>query len=221
MGAGNGVFHPCDFAILNASVAPRRLGHAYSTHGVGGNLGYALAPIVSFGARQRVRLAHGARVHGRSPACSRWRRARTQRAHLTSHRAADAHAHTLRGSVGLFLQPAILLCFGYFVLQTAAGVGLQTFLPGGAQRRLGIPLVIATIGRHRVPARRHRRASSPAASSRRAPTRHDRVAAAGLLAARRCSHRSRTGGCCRSRWSIAGARAASASSSARPGPRAT
>ena len=48
MGIGNGVFHPADFAILNANVAPRRLGHAYSAHGVGGNLGYALAPVVSF-----------------------------------------------------------------------------------------------------------------------------------------------------------------------------
>ena len=28
MGVGNGVFHPCDFAILNGSVAPRRLGYA-------------------------------------------------------------------------------------------------------------------------------------------------------------------------------------------------
>ena len=49
MGGGNGVFHPADFAILNSNVAPRRLGHAYSTHGVGGNLGYAAAPIASFG----------------------------------------------------------------------------------------------------------------------------------------------------------------------------
>ena len=39
MGAGNGVFHPSDFAILNANVTSRRLGYAYSTHGVGGNLG--------------------------------------------------------------------------------------------------------------------------------------------------------------------------------------
>ena len=29
-------------------MAPRRLGHAYSTHGVGGNLGWALAPVVSY-----------------------------------------------------------------------------------------------------------------------------------------------------------------------------
>src|SRR6266704_3829704 len=49
MGVGNGVFHPADFAILNATVATRRLGHAYSTHGIGGSLGYALAPVASFG----------------------------------------------------------------------------------------------------------------------------------------------------------------------------
>jgi MFS family permease len=40
MGLGNGVFHPVDFAILNANVAPKHLGHAYSVHGIGGNLGY-------------------------------------------------------------------------------------------------------------------------------------------------------------------------------------
>src|SRR5204862_6985696 len=49
MGLGNGVFHPADFAVLNANVAPRRLGHAYSTHGIGGSLGYAMAPVVSYG----------------------------------------------------------------------------------------------------------------------------------------------------------------------------
>ena len=31
MGLGNGVFHPADFAIMNANVQPKRLGHAYST----------------------------------------------------------------------------------------------------------------------------------------------------------------------------------------------
>ena len=30
-------------------LAPRRLGHAYSSHGIGGSLGYAVAPIVSYG----------------------------------------------------------------------------------------------------------------------------------------------------------------------------
>lgn len=45
-GLGNSVFHPGDFALLNAKVSERRLGHAFSVHGLTGNLGYALAPMV-------------------------------------------------------------------------------------------------------------------------------------------------------------------------------
>jgi len=44
-GAGNSVFHPVDFSIMNHRVSPRRLGHAFSTHGFTGNLGWALTPI--------------------------------------------------------------------------------------------------------------------------------------------------------------------------------
>ena len=44
-GLGNSPFHPCDFTILNQRVSPPRLGHAYSTHGISGSLGWAIAPI--------------------------------------------------------------------------------------------------------------------------------------------------------------------------------
>ncbi len=44
-GAGNSVFHPVDYSIINQRVSPKRLGHAFSVHGLTGNLGWALAPI--------------------------------------------------------------------------------------------------------------------------------------------------------------------------------
>lgn len=44
-GIGNSVFHPADYAIINHRISPRRLGHAYSTHGLTGNLGWALTPV--------------------------------------------------------------------------------------------------------------------------------------------------------------------------------
>jgi MFS family permease len=143
MGAGNGVFHPSDFAILNANVTTHRLGHAYSTHGVGGNLGFAIAPIVSFGLGAAFGWRVSLVVMG---ACGLAVLAvlASQRHLLTSHRAADAHLHTLRGSAALFVQPAILLCFFYFVFQTAAAVGLQTFLPSALNAGLAVPLVVAT-----------------------------------------------------------------------------
>ena len=179
MGAGNGVFHPSDFAILNANVTPRRLGHAYSSHGASGNLGYALAPIVSFGLGAslgwRVALAGmgivGLVVLGILA---------TQRHLLTSQRAADAHAHTLRGSANLFLQAPILLCFLYFVFQTMGTIGVQTFVPAALHVGLDIPLVVGTSA---VTAYLLGGTAGIVAGGFLAvrAARHDRVAAGGLL----------------------------------------
>lgn len=44
-GIGNSVFHPVDYSILNHRVSTERLGHGFSTHGLTGNLGWALAPV--------------------------------------------------------------------------------------------------------------------------------------------------------------------------------
>lgn len=44
-GIGNSVFHPVDYSILNHRVSAQRLGHAFSAHGLTGNLGWALTPI--------------------------------------------------------------------------------------------------------------------------------------------------------------------------------
>ena len=127
MGVGNGVFHPADFAILNANVAPRRLGHAYSTHGIVGNLGYALAPIVSFGLAALFGWRGALGAMGLVGLVALGVLA-TQRAYLTSHRATDAHAHTLRGSFALFLQAAILAVLrAISSCRRRRRIGLQTF----------------------------------------------------------------------------------------------
>ena len=142
MGIGNGVFHPADFAILNANVAPQRLGHAYSTHGIGGNLGYALSPVVSYGVGVAIGWRPAIALFGLLGLVALGVLA-SQRSALTSHRAQDAHAHTLRGSAHLFVQPAILLCFGYFVFRTIAGTGLQTQGTTALNVTFGVPLALA------------------------------------------------------------------------------
>lgn len=142
-GIGNGVFHPADFAILNANVASRRLGHAYSTHGIGGNLGYALAPVASFS----LGLAYGWRhallamgLAGLVVLGALW----SQRGILTSQRS-DPHAPaTLGSSIALLRQPSILLCFAFFCVLTIATVGLQTFLPTALNAAFGVPIGCAT-----------------------------------------------------------------------------
>lgn len=45
-GLGNGVFHPVDYTLINRRVSSNRLGHAYSAHGISGNLGWATAPAL-------------------------------------------------------------------------------------------------------------------------------------------------------------------------------
>jgi MFS family permease len=43
-GLGHSVFHPADYAILNASMSPARIGRAFSVHTFAGHLGSAVAP---------------------------------------------------------------------------------------------------------------------------------------------------------------------------------
>ena len=46
LGAGNSVFHPADYAVMAAKIAPRRLGRAFSLHTFAGHLGWSVAPAI-------------------------------------------------------------------------------------------------------------------------------------------------------------------------------
>ena len=144
MGIGNGVFHPADFAVLNANVEARRLGHAYSTHGIGGSLGYALAPVASFGLASAFGWRSALMILGAAGLVAMALLA-TQRSAMTS-RAHDPSTpkHTLANSIELFRQPAILLCFGYFCAVTVAGVGIQTFIGTSLHAAYDVALAVAT-----------------------------------------------------------------------------
>jgi len=181
MGVGNGVFHPADFAILNANVTPRRLGHAYSAHGIGGNLGYIFAPIVSFALGTAFGWRFALAAMGAIGFVA-FGVVVTQRALLVSQRAVDAHLQTLKSSVALFLQVPILLCFAYFIVQTMAGLGLQTFLPTALHAGFDVPLLLATSALTAYLS--GAMAGILAGGFLAAKTdRHDRVAVSGLLAA--------------------------------------
>ena len=141
----------------------------------------------------------------------------TQRAYLASHRAPDAHAHTLRGSLALFLQPAILLCFAYFVVQTMASVGLQTFLPSALNAGFAVPLALATSA---VTAYLLGGTAGILAGGFLAArtTRHDRVAAGGPAGRRALTAWSSSAPARVPRAARAAVRARSASRSASTGP---
>jgi predicted MFS family arabinose efflux permease len=179
MGIGNGVFHPADFAVLNANVNPRRLGHAYSSHGIGGSLGYALAPVVSFGLGSAFGWRTSLVVCGAVGLIAVAVLA-TQRAALDSRKhGVTAPKHTLSGSLELFRQRPILLCFAYFCVLTVATIGITTFLGTSLNAAYGLPLAIAATA---ITAYLLGSASGVLAGGFLAArtARHDRVAATGI-----------------------------------------
>jgi MFS family permease len=126
-GLGNCVFHPADFALLNASVDQKRLGRAFSIHGLGGSLGWAAGPAMYF-------LNHlfgwvGAALIGAVPGIVLSAVVLFHRTDLVDHRVrARALAKAAGGSPrGLFLQAPILLCLVYFALLSTNTVGIQQF----------------------------------------------------------------------------------------------
>ena len=127
-GLGNSVFHPADFAILNASVSHHRLGRAFSIHGVGGSLGWAAAPVMYF--LDSMFGWVGAALIGALPGLILSVLVWSHRTELVDHRVKARAAATRHGPtamLGLFLQPAILLCLVYFALLSATTVGIQQF----------------------------------------------------------------------------------------------
>src|SRR5262249_4002413 len=116
-GLGNSVFHPADFALLNASVNQNRLGRAFSLPGVGGSLGWAAAPVMYF--LDSMFGWVGAALIGAVPGLVLSVLVWAHRHDLVDHRVkvrAAAERHGTAPAHTLFLQPAILLCLVYFAL---------------------------------------------------------------------------------------------------------
>jgi MFS transporter, FSR family, fosmidomycin resistance protein len=130
-GVGNSVFHPADYGILNASVKESWLGRAYGVHTLGGNLGWALAPLLVlglatfFGWRSALVIAGlvGFAVLGFLITQS------SQLEDGLSERREHRRTTPPIALRAILLSPAILLCFLYFVLLAIFQVGVQNFLP--------------------------------------------------------------------------------------------
>lgn len=127
-GLGNSVFHPADFALLNSSVNPNRLGRAFSIHGLGGSLGWAAAPVMYF--LDSMFGWVGAALIGALPGLILSGLVLMHREELVDHRVKVRAAAAQPGAkpgLAMFLQPALLLCLAYFALIAANTVGIQQF----------------------------------------------------------------------------------------------
>ncbi|MES2152976.1 MAG: MFS transporter [Pseudomonadota bacterium] len=126
-GLGNSVFHPADYTLLNQRVSKSRLAHAFSVHGISGNLGWAAAPVFLAGvaalAGWRTALLAAAVLPALVLALL-W----FNRDALYPDPVAPAHPGQARaGSLDFLRLPAVWMSFGFFFLTAVALGGIQSF----------------------------------------------------------------------------------------------
>jgi FSR family fosmidomycin resistance protein-like MFS transporter len=145
-GLGNASFHPVDFTILNRRVSAPRLGHAFSVHGISGNLGWALAPVFLAGVTAVSGSWRTAYLGTALLALAVMAVMFLNRDALDDRRGAAVAATQRAGGAPAehpmaFLRlPAVWLCFAFFFWTTAALSAIQSFAGPALQQLYGLPL---------------------------------------------------------------------------------
>lgn len=146
-GLGNSPFHPADFTILNKRVSQARLGHAFSVHGITGNLGWAAAPVwlVALsgwsGSWRTAYLATAAVAACVLVLLVLNRRAIDDRAGTAAARPSLAGAVVPAEHPLAFLRlRSVWLCFSFFFWTTVALSAIQSFASPALGRMYGLPL---------------------------------------------------------------------------------
>ena len=151
-GAGNSIFHPADFTLLNHRVSQARLGHAFSVHGLSGNLGWASAPVFMAGLASVAGwhvAGFGAAAVGATVLTILWLRRHLLRdaagevvvATATSPSPPEPVRHFAFLSSG-----AVWLSFAFFLVTTMAFGILQNYAPAILSTLYGVSLVVANGG---------------------------------------------------------------------------
>ncbi len=150
-GLGNSVFHPADFTLLNRRVSPSRLGHAFSVHGISGNLGWAAAPVfltaVAGIAGWRTALLAAAGIPFIVLSVLLLHRQLLQAEHVPA--AGGAAASRLEtplhhGRVNFMRLPSVWMCFAFFFITAVALGGIQSFSSASLRELYGMSLAMAT-----------------------------------------------------------------------------
>ena len=151
-GCGNSIFHPADFTILNHRVGQPRLGHAFSMHGLGGNLGWAAAPVFMAGLASVVgwhTAGLGASLVAATVLTILWLRRRA----LMDPQEEGTGAHALRAQstapvrqFAFLSSGAVWLSFAFFLVTTMAFGILQNYGPAILSHVYGVSLVLANGG---------------------------------------------------------------------------
>ncbi len=130
-GAGNSVFHPADFSLLNHHVSPKRHSWAFSLHGIGGNIGYVLSPLYAVAATQWLGW-HGALTlaGGAGVVLALWLAFEPSIKHPTAPaETRKAPKLSARELVAPLLNPIIFAAFAFFCVTTFYSISISSFGP--------------------------------------------------------------------------------------------
>jgi len=143
-GLGNATFHPVDFTILNQRVSAPRLGHAFSAHGLSGNLGWATAPVffatISSLYHWRTAFLAAAVMYVCILVLLVVKRDKLSTQVVARH--ADAPAEH---DLAFMKLPVVWWCFGFFLLSTMTLAVVQSFSVSILKAMHGISFEAATL----------------------------------------------------------------------------
>lgn len=143
-GLANATFHPVDFTILNQRVSTPRLGHAFSAHGLTGNLGWAAAPVffatVTALSNWRTAYVVAALLYG-GVLTLMWLQRDKLQTHAVVHHADTPAEH----SMAFMKLPVVWWCFAFFLLSTMTLAVVQSFSVSILKAMHGISFESATL----------------------------------------------------------------------------
>ena len=150
-GLGNSIFHPADFTLLNRRVSATRLGHAFSVHGLTGNLGWAAGSVVMAGVAAAAGWRSAALVAALFGACVfiallLRRRMLSDAADAAVAAPEKAGAKPAAGSFAFLRSAGVWLCFAFFLITTAAFGVLQNYAPAILHNVYELALPVASLG---------------------------------------------------------------------------
>lgn len=144
-GCGNAVFHPADYTLLNHRVSKPRLAHAFSVHGISGNLGWAGAPVfltaVAALSSWRLALVAAAAIPFVVLCLLVVNRAELATEPPQPRQAAQAGEG---GNFNFLRLPQVWMCFAFFFLTSVALAGIQSFASTSLVALYGVSLATAT-----------------------------------------------------------------------------
>ena len=143
-GFGNAPFHPADFTVLNKRVSQLRLGHAFSVHGISGNLGWAAAPVFMIGLSSATGSWRWACAAAAGWALMvlvlLWIGRRAIDDGGGARRPVPAPDAVVEHPMAFLKLPSVWLCFSFFFWSTAALSAIQSFAGPALGQMHGLPL---------------------------------------------------------------------------------